>query len=158
MSDDTSFPKHREIEYAQLCETYRQGVRTLFDTFKFFILFQGGLGTLAGAIFARSEFQSLRLAGRTIPINIPLLIISLVGFSTAIAAPFIATRLYRYHDTLVARARVIESQYDMAQISQLGDVWSEAGNYRSATTIALMTFAAIALPWLLGIIVSVYPS
>lgn len=157
MSDETTFPKHREIEYAQLCETYRQGVRTLFDTFKFFILFQGGLGTLAGAIFARDEFQSLTLAGRTFPVNVPLLIISFVGFSTAIAAPFIAQRLYRYHDVLVRRARDIESQYDMAQISQLGDVWNEGRSYRSATRLALIIFAAIALPWLLGVFVAVYP-
>jgi hypothetical protein len=157
MPVEIDFPKYREIEYAQICETYRQRVRTLFDTFKFFILFQGGLGTLAGAIFSKEEFNSLNWWGYELPISFPLFVISLIGCSTAFVAPFIARGLYRYHDTLVARARTIESQYGMRQISDLGDVWSEAGSYRSATSIALLVFAIIAVPWFVGIVVSINP-
>jgi hypothetical protein len=157
LANTKPIPKNREIEYVQICETYRQGVRTLFDTFKFFILFQGGLGTLAGAVFSRSEFSSLNWSGYKIPINFPLLVISLIGFSTAFVAPFIARRLYRYHDTLVARAKIIESEFNMAQITELGAVWDEGRSFKGATSIALLVFAIIAVPWLIGICVSVLP-
>jgi hypothetical protein len=150
-----SVPKNREIEYSEICETYRQGVRTLFDTFRFYILFQGGLGTLAGAIFSRQEFQTKVIFMSRLAINFPLLVISLIGIAAAIGAPIIAQRLYRYHDALVSRAEVLERELDMKQITNLGAVWNEGNSYRGATKIAFALFALIAVLWGVAILNSV---
>jgi hypothetical protein len=150
-----SFPKNREIEYTQICETYRQGVRTLFEMFKFYIIFQGGLGTLAGAIFSRSDIQSnIHLCNITV--NLPLFLISVIGVGAAIVAPRIARRLYRYHDTIVARGVAIEKEFDMQQICLLGDIWKEGESGGAATRAAFVLFGLIALLWLIGLFDSIH--
>lgn len=144
-------PKNREIEYGELAETYRQGVRTLFDMFKFYMLFQAGLGTIAGVFFSRPELQASALQFYGVRINFPLLIVSLIGVSAGIGAPYIARRMYRYHDSLVERARFIEHALDMQLLTGLGAVWREGSSYRSATAVAFTLFSLVAILWLFGI-------
>ncbi|MBX3518465.1 MAG: hypothetical protein KF835_00430 [Xanthobacteraceae bacterium] len=155
MPTRAKFTKVDEIEYAQVCETYRQGVRTLFDTLKFYIIFQGALGTLAGAVFARDEFQwRPDILGQKI--NLPLLAISVIGFLVGSGALLITKRLFKYHDALVERAEEIESKFGMNQIKRLNDVWKSGKSYRSATMVTHFVFFLVAFLWLLGVFKSVF--
>jgi hypothetical protein len=149
------FTKVDEIEYAQVCETYRQGVRTLFDTFKFYIIFQGGLGTLAGAVFARDEFQ-WRPDFWGLKVNVPLLAISLIGFLVGGSALLITSRLFKYHDALVLRAEELENKFGMNQIKRLNDVWKGGTSYQSATLVTHFVFFLVAFLWLLGVFKSIF--
>jgi len=144
-------PDRHALEYEQICEHYRQGVRSIFEVSKMYFIFQAGLFTALGFIISHSELKVVR--GIPWPTNILMLIISSIGLIAGPGAWVIGQTFFRYHNANMERAIVLEQMYGMESMTKIQGEWHRH-RIVGAANFALFLFFIIAIAWVIVIYLS----
>jgi hypothetical protein len=152
--DSSEIKQQHLTEYAQLCETYRLGFRSILEITRFYMMWHGGL---AVALFFTLSHEELKNFGVSFfGVKILITVISLLGFLAGFGAIGMSMRYEDFHNAMSPRAIDLERLYDMRFLTDL-EAARNKPSFLGAASIALILFLLLAGSWAIFLFFSFIP-